>query len=370
MTKTSEPIINERAQHLLKVLVERYIRDGQPVGSRTLAEETALGLSSATIRNVLADLEDHGYLRSPHTSAGRVPTAKGYRLFVDSLLTMQPLDQTALVQFKQQLKLDQNVSELAATASNLLSDVTRMAGLVMLPKRERLLLRHVEFLPLSENRVLVILVFNEHEVQNRVIYTDRIYSPSELQQAANYLTAIYAGQNISQIRQQLLNAMQTDREDISHLMQTAIEVANKALTKPASSDQDYVLAGQSHLLELADEGGVMRLRQIFEAFTQKRDILHLLDQCLSAEGLQIYIGEESGYAALDECSIVTAPYSLQGKTVGVLGVIGPTRMSYDRIIPIVDVTAKLLSAALNHMCLSPDKGNSSSLTKNEGASNE
>lgn len=360
MSQSSDNPIPERAQHLLKVLVERYIRDGQPVGSKTLAEETTLGLSSATIRNVLADLEEHGYLRSPHTSAGRVPTVKGYRFFVDSLLTFQglDLDKAAYKQVQKQLSLDQNVTELVASASNLLSDITRMAGLVMLPKREQVLLRHVEFLPLSDKRILVILVLNEHEVQNRIIYTDRVYSASELQQAANYLVASFSGQDINLIRQQLVNAIQEDRDNLGNLMQAAVECASKALDPSTSSTKDYVIAGQNHLLELADDTGVEGLRRLFDAFTQKQDILHLLDQCLSAEGLQIFIGEESGYAVFDECSLITAPYSFKGKPVGVLGVIGPTRMSYDRVIPIVDVTAKLLSAALNQTYLSPDQSTS------------
>lgn len=345
MIQTSTPI-NERAQHLLKVLVERYIRDGQPVGSQTLARETSLGLSSATIRNVLADLEEYGYLRSPHTSAGRIPTVRGYRFFVDSLLTVKPLDNAVVAQFKHQLKSEQNVSGLVSTASNLLSDVTRMTGLVMLPRREQVLLRHIEFLPLSDNRILVILVLNEHEVQNRIIATDRLYSASELQQASNYLNATYAGLDVLSVRKNLLTAMQEDRRGVDMLMQTTIEVANKAFDETPSSN-DYVMAGQNRLLDWGDAAGIARLRQLFDAFTQKQDILHLLDQCLSVEGVQIFIGEESGYDMLDECSVITAPYSVDGQVAGVLGVIGPTRMPYERVISIVDVTAKLLSAALN-----------------------
>ncbi len=360
MSQSFNNPITERAQLLLKVLVEKYIREGQPVGSKTLAEESTLGLSSATIRNVLADLEEHGYLRSPHTSAGRIPTVKGYRFFVDSLLPMQPPDKFAYKQFQEHLSPDQNVMELIASASTLLSDITRMAGLVMLPKRERVLLRHVEFLPLSDNRILVILVLNEHEVQNRIIYTDRVYSAAELQESANYLVATYAGLDINQIRQQLVGAVQADREHLGRLMQAAVEFANKALDASTKSGQDYIIAGQSHLLELADEAGVGCLRQLFDAFTQKQDILHLLDQCLHTEGLQIFIGQEAGYAAFDECSLITAPYFFEGKPIGVLGVIGPTRMSYERIIPVVDITAKLLSAALNQAYTSPDQSLSES----------
>lgn len=346
MSKSSDTIINERAQHLLKIVVERYIRDGQPVGSKVLAEETGLGLSSATIRKVLSDLEERGFLQSPHTSAGRIPTVKGYRMFVDSLLTVKPLDKAALQQVQQQLTTETNVQNLVSTASNMLSDLTRLAGLVMLPKRERILLRQVEFLSLSENRVLVILVLNEHEVQNRIIYTDRIYSESELQQAANYLNATYAGKDIHNVRKSLLIALQEERKRVDRLMQAAIEVADKVFVQP-NEKNDYVMAGQNHLLGLAEATSVQRLQQLFEAFAQKRDILHLLDQCLHADGVQIFIGEESGYSMLDECSLVTAPYSVEDQVVGVLGVIGPTRMPYDRVISIVDVTAKLLSSALN-----------------------
>lgn len=346
MSKSSDTIINERAQHLLKIVVERYIRDGQPIGSKVLAEETGLGLSSATIRNVLSDLEERGFLQSPHTSAGRIPTVKGYRMFVDSLLTVKPLDKTALQQVQQQLTTETNVQNLVSTASNMLSDLTRLAGLVMLPKRERILLRHVEFLSLTENRVLVILVLNEHEVQNRIIYTDRIYSESELQQAANYLNATYAGKDIHKVRKSLLTALQEERKRVDRLMQAAIDVADKVFVQ-SNEKNDYVMAGQNHLLGLAEATSVQRLQQLFEAFAQKRDILHLLDQCLHADGVQIFIGEESGYSMLDECSLVTAPYFVEDQVVGVLGVIGPTRMPYDRVISIVDVTAKLLSSALN-----------------------
>lgn len=338
--------LNERSQLLLKVLVERYIRDGQPVGSRTLAEEITLNLSSATIRNVLADLEEHGYLLSPHTSAGRIPTAKGYRFFVDGLLTVQPFDNNVVQQFQQQFKPENNIKGLVTSASNLLSDITKLTGLVMLPKREHSNLRHVEFLPLTENRVLVILVLNEQEVQNRIIYTDRIYSPSELQQAANYLTATYNGCDIAKVREKLLATMHEDRAQLNNLMQATMDVAEKVFDKPKNSANDYVLAGQENLFNLADATGINKLRQLFETFTQKRDILHLLDQCLSTDGVQIFIGEESGYEVLEDCSLVTAPYSVEGAPVGVLGVIGPTRMPYERVISIVDVTAKLLSTAL------------------------
>lgn len=348
MNQNNDITLNERAQHLFKVLVERYIRDGQPVGSRTLADDAGLSLSAATIRNVLADLEEQGYLRSPHTSAGRVPTARGYRLFVDSLLTVQPLQGEIIQQFQQQLDPDQNLPSLVNSASTLLSRITRLAGLVTVPKHERLTLRHLEFLPLSANRVLVILVLNEREVQNRIIYTDQAYSASELQQAANYLNAHFAGTDLTMVRQKIVSSMAADKDSMNSMMQATLDLASKGLQTSSTNQDDFVMAGQDNLLGLAEEAGVNSLRSLFEAFAQKRNLLNLLDHCLNAEGVQLYIGEESGYEALDDCSLVTAPYAISGEVVGVLAVIGPTRMAYDRIIPVVDLTAKLLTAALNH----------------------
>lgn len=339
-------MINERAQSLLRVVVERYIRDGQPVGSKTIAEESAMGLSPATIRKVLAELEDQGYIRSPHTSAGRVPTVQGYRFFVNALLTTKQLTVPNLQQLKNQLTPNLDISELMISASNILSDLTSLVGLVMLPRRESTILRHIEFLPLTDKRVLVILVLNEQEVQNRIIYTDRAYRLDELQQAASYLTTTYVGQDIILIRELLQHSLQEEKNKLDYLMKTAIEVASKALDDTKAAD-DYVVAGQSNLFEMANVTNLTRVRQLFDVFTAKQDILHLLDQCLNAEGIQIFIGEESGHTFLDECSVVTAPYSANDQVVGVLGVVGPTRMQYDKIIPVVDLTAKLLTAALN-----------------------
>lgn len=348
MTSITDKSLNERAQHLLKALIERYIRDGQPVGSRTLADDAGLVLSPATIRNVLADLEDLGYVRSPHTSAGRIPTDKGYRLFVDSLLTVQPLEEGVVKQFHEQLDPDLTVPSLVNSASTLLSRITHLAGLVTVPRQERLTLRHMEFLPLSGNRVLVILVLNEREVQNRIIYTDKIYSQADLQQATNYLNAHFAGLDLNLVRENLINGMTADKNSMTSIMQTTLDLASKGLEISNVKQEDFIMAGQGNLLNLAEEAGVDCLRDLFDAFTQKRTLLNLLDHCLNAEGVQIYIGEESGYKAFDDCSMVTAPYSLRGEIVGVLAVIGPTRMPYDKVIPVVDLTAKLLSAALNH----------------------
>ena len=339
--------INERAQQLLKTLIDRYIRDGHPVGSRVLAQETDLGLSAATIRSVLADLEDGGYLSSPHTSAGRIPTAQGYRFFVDSLLSVQPLDEQKVSHLQDQLNPDAQVPQLLETTSSLLSVITQLAGLVTLPKRDSLVLRHIEFLSLSDNRVLVILVLNDREVQNRIIYTDRTYSNSELQQAANYLMQQYMDQDLTVMREQVLKAMQADKQQMDSLAQAALTIAEQALDDSEQQANDYIIAGQNNLLDLADTAGLDKLRQLFGAFTEKQHILHLLDKCISSEGVQIFIGDEAGYDVFDDCSMVTTPYTADGQVVGVLGVIGPTRMAYQEIIPAVDVTAKLLSAALS-----------------------
>jgi len=347
-TPASHPTLNERTQHLLKALVERYIRDGQPVGSRTLARDTGLDLSPATVRNVMADLEEFGYLRAPHTSAGRVPTVRGYRFFVDALLNLQPLDEQAIETLRRRIDQPvQNSTELARSVSDLLSGVTHLAGVVMLPRRKVITLRHVEFLPLSENRVLVILVLNNQEVQNRIIQTRRPYNATELQQAANYLNAQFTGKNLQQVREALLCDLRETRDSLDRLMQTVVDMAEQTF-ELETEGQDYVVAGQTHLMQCTDLSDLDKLRQLFNAFNHKRDLLHLFDQSLHADGVQIFIGEESGFEALKGCSVVTAPYTVEGQVLGVLGVIGPTRMAYDRVIPVVDVTARLLAAALNN----------------------
>ena len=342
----TEQVISERAQHLLKVLVERYIRDGQPVGSRVLARESGMELSPATIRNVMADLEDLGFVKAPHTSAGRVPTPRGYRMFIDSLLTVRPLEEEAIREMEDQLDPDMDLAGLLERASQLLSGVTRMAGLVMMPRREHVTLRHVEFLPLSDNRVLVILVVNEKEVQNRIIHAGRSYTPAQLQEVANFLNETYVGHDLMAVRARLVEDMQDYRNRIGRLMDAVLDMATQAFhTEPARDD--YVLTGETNLLQASEGQDLDRLRQLMDAFGRKRDILYLLDHCLDATGVQIFIGEESGYEVLDGFSVVTAPYSVAGEVMGVLGVIGPTRMAYGRVIPTVDITARLLRAALN-----------------------
>lgn len=345
--RSGDPVLSERAQRLLKALVHRYIRDGQPVGSRVLTRESGLDLSPATVRNVMADLEEAGYIRAPHTSAGRVPTDRGYRFFVDSLLTAKPLHGPDVERLSIRLDGEGDTEHLLDSASNLLSGLTRLAGVVTLPKHGLGAIRHLEFLPLSDRRILAILVLNDHEVQNRVIHADRDYSAAELQQVSNYLSAEFAGKSVTEVRRSLLEAMRADQQDMNRLMSAAIAVARQLFEEEdAEGGEDFVLAGETNLMTFAELSSVDKLKELFEAFSRKRDILHLLDRCLAAEGIQIFIGEESGYEAFDGMSLVTSTYRSDEEVLGVLGVIGPTRMDYDRVIPIVDVTARLLGHAL------------------------
>ncbi len=339
--------ISERSQLLLKALIERYIREGQPVGSKALLESSGLPISPATVRNIMADLETVGLIRAPHTSAGRVPTVQGYRLFVDSLITVRPLEQQAIASLRHELNPDKSPKELVDSASQLLARITAQAGLVTLPKLQRVQLRQVEFLPLSDNRVLVILVINERDVQNRVIYTGRTYTQIELQQAANFLNQRFAGHDLGEIRDALLAAMQADKATIDSHMQTTLDLASKALEVPNEVvEREYVVAGETGLIGATGPESFDKLKGLFDAFQQKRDILDLIDRCIRADGVQIFIGEEAGYEALGDFSVITAPYQAGGQTLGVLGVIGPTRMAYERVIPIVDLTARMLSMAL------------------------
>jgi len=337
-------MLSERAQNLLKILVERYIADGQPVGSRSLSRFSSLELSPATIRNVMADLEEMGFVSSPHTSSGRVPTPKGYRFFVDTLLTVRPMEEVERQQLIEQLAPDEP-HRLVATASQLLSDLTHFAGVVVAPRRRGAVLRHIEFFGLSEKRVLLIIVASDGDVQNRVLVTDRSYSPSQLVEAGNYINQHYAGLEFDQLRTQIRGELIDLHRDISSLMQAAITAGSDAMRQPADA---VVISGGRNLLEVTDlSGDMVRLRRLFEVFEQKTQLLEILEQSERAEGVKIFIGGESTLVPLDECSIVTAPYEVDGQVVGTVGVIGPTRMAYERVIPIVDVTAKLVSSALS-----------------------
>ena len=336
-------MVDSRAQYLLKSLIERYIIDGQPVGSRVLSRQSGLELSPATIRNVMADLEEMGFITSPHTSAGRVPTAKGYRFFVDSLLVVKPLDQGEISELQDQLQADRPQA-LVSAAAQLLSSLTQFAGVVATPRRREPSFRHIEFLRLSERRVLLIIVTPDGDVQNRILHTDRQYTPSQLIEASNFFNDHYAGQPFAAIRGLLADELKQLREDVVGLMTAAVDAGDAAL---ADSRDDLVVSGEKNLLSASDLSSNMdRLRRLFEVFEQKTSLLHLLDLSQRAHGVHLFIGGESGLAPLDECSVITAPYEIDGQVIGTLGVIGPTRMAYERVIPIVDVTARLLSNAL------------------------
>jgi len=341
-----EKKLTSRASDLLRTLVEMHIRDGQPVASKTLHAVSGLPVSPATIRNIMADLEDRGYLVSPHTSAGRIPTAQGYRLFVDSLLQVQPIDSQAVRTLQQELNPNRSAKELVQAASNLLAQITTQTGIVTVPRPKVQQLRQVEFLSLAENRVLVILVLNEREVQNRIIELPRPMTEQQLKAAAELINGRYAGSELAELKASIVREMQQARERIDDYMATALDLANQAIDADEEVD-DYVVAGESHLLGQASADDFHKLRELFDAFERKRDILDLLDRSARAEGVQIFIGDESGFDVFGDYSVVTAPYALGSRTLGVLGVIGPTRMAYERVIPMVDVTAKLLSVALS-----------------------
>lgn len=337
-------MLDKRARTLLKTLVEHYIADGQPVGSRALSKVSGLDLSPATIRNVMADLEEAGFVASPHTSAGRIPTARGYRLFVDSLLTVQPLEARQVGAMEDALH-GLPANQIIANTSQLLANLTHFAGVVIVPRRTSNRIRQIEFLSLSEKRILLIIVTTNGDVQNRILSSDKAYTPAELVSAANYLNQNFAGLDFEQIRQRLSQEIRQLRDDIKPLMSLALDAGDAAMSE---SVKPYVLTGEKNLLDVEElSSNMKRLRELFELFEQRSSLMRLLDVSNRAEGVQIFIGGESGIAPLDECSVVTAPYQVDGQIVGSLGVIGPTRMAYERVIPIVDITARLLSSALS-----------------------
>ena len=338
--------LTHRATELLRTLVEMHIRDGQPVGSKSLHAASGMPVSPATIRNIMADLEDRGYLVSPHTSAGRIPTPQGYRLFVDTLLQVQPIDARAFEVLKGELNPNRSTKELVQSASNLLAQITTQTGIVTVPRPDVLHLRQVEFLPLAENRVLVILVLNEREVQNRIIELPRSMTERQLKAAAELINQRYAGRDLIDLKAGIIHEMKIARGQIDEYMAAALDLANQALDAEEGND-DYVVAGENHLLGQTRPEDFGKLRELFDAFESKRDILDLLDRSSRADGVQIFIGDESGFDVFGDYSVVTAPYTQGARTLGVLGVIGPTRMAYERVIPMVDVTAKLLSVALS-----------------------
>jgi heat-inducible transcriptional repressor len=335
-------MLDRRAQTLLKTLIERYIVEGQPIGSRTLSRYSGLELSPATIRNVMSDLEEMGFISSPHTSAGRVPTPLGYRLFVDTLLTVKPLARQEISEIEGVIQPDHR-QRVLSHASQLLSQLTQFAGVVIAPRRQTPLVRQIEFLRLSERRVLLIIVTADGEVQNRILLTQRDYSPSELVEAANYLNQNFLGLDLDQMRVRLREELRKLSSDLSELMTAALSAGNQVDT-----GEQYVISGEKNLLSVEDlSSNMARLRRLFDMFEQRTGLAHLLELSHRAAGVQVFIGSESGIDSLDECSVVTAPYSADGEVVGTVGVIGPTRMAYERVIPIVDITARLMSSALS-----------------------
>jgi len=343
---TTPQILNDRAATLLKKLVNSYISDGQPVGSKQLADMAGLDISSATIRNVMSGLEKQGLVVAPHTSSGKIPTEQGLRMFVDTMLEVQPLQKQMFSKLKEQLNPDQNKETLIAQANQMLSDLTHMAGVITVPKNSQSKLRHIEFLPLPENKVLAILVTNEKEVQNRVVHLDQDYSAEQLQAAANYLNQHFSGQDVFAVRKELLSDLNHTRKDMDAIMRTVIEVADKALPGFEQTEQPYLVQGKTNLVRYGDDANMENMQHMLEMFDQKREMLGLLDRCIQAEGVKIFIGHEVGIEGMDDCSVVTAPYSVDGEMIGALGVIGPTRINYDKVIPVVDVTARLLGEAL------------------------
>ena len=339
------PPLDPRSRRLLRSLISQYIAEGQPVGSRTLSKSSGLDVSPATIRNILADLEEAGLVAAPHTSAGRVPTSQGYRVFVDSLLEVHPLGEPQVEQLRRELPTGAATPTLLGSASALLSEMTRFVGVVSVPRHDEFPFRHVDFVSLDANRLLVILVFTDGQVQNRVIETQQSYTASELEQTANFLNTHYAGLRLDEIRARLLREMRDEGARLNRLLASAVEVARQAFEAPA--DNDMLVSGQTNLMGVHEAADVDRLRELFDAFQRKRDLLQLLERCARADGVRLFIGEESGFTALDGYSLVTAPYGVEGRVLGVLGVIGPTRMAYERVIPVVSATAQLISGALN-----------------------
>jgi heat-inducible transcriptional repressor len=332
-------MLDERSKLLLKALVERYIADGQPIGSRTLSRASGLELSPATIRNVMSDLEELGLIVSPHTSAGRIPTARGYRMFVDTMLTVQPS------QYGSHSLAPDQPQKVISNAANLLSNLSQFVGVVIAPKRTSVF-RHIEFLRLSERRLLVIIVSPDGDVQNRVIFTEQDYSQAQLVEAANFLNSHYVGLDMEHVRERLQSEVESLRTEIATLMQAAVTVSSEAISE---TQDEVIISGERNLLSVSDFSSDMgNLRRAFELFEQKAQLMRLMDVAGQAEGVRIFIGGESQVVPFEDLSIVTSPYEVDGKIVGTLGVIGPTRMAYDRMIQIVDITSKLVSNALSH----------------------
>ena len=333
--------IGERSAYLLKILVEQYLSDGQPISSSRIADESQISVSSATVRNNMARLQELGLVSSPHTSAGRIPTQHGLRFFVDGLMTYDSIDEESQQQVRDGLAHKQSQQALLESASQILSDLTQLAGLVTIPLAEQNALRQVEFLQLTGRQVLAILVVNDRDVQNRVIETNRVYTEVELRQAANYINESFAGRSLEAVRSGILTSMSEDKTQINELLERAFDIASKTFIE---AEHDFVLSGESNLVTLTSSAD--EIKRLLAAFESKSSIVHLLDACIEGEGVQLYIGEESGFAPFDDYSLVTAPYEVRGRVAGVLGVIGPTRMSYQRVVPLLDITSRILGEVI------------------------
>jgi heat-inducible transcriptional repressor len=339
--------LDNRAENVFKNLVETYIEQGQPIGSRTLSKLPQLGVSSATVRNVMSDLEELGLIVAPHTSAGRIPTSLGYRLFVDSMVRSSTMTQQAIATLSERFQQESDPEALLAHASEVLSELTSFAGVVLLPNQSVARFHQLEFMPLSESRVLAILVTEDGRVQNRVLSVSQAFKESELVEAANFFNHRYKGSTLEEVRHKLIRDMQTDNDEMHRLNKVAMLAASQVITEEDAKHQhDVMLSGEQKLLNVPDLCQIETLQKLFDAFKTKRDLLDLLDRSMKADGISVFIGEESGFSALGECSVVASPYQVEGKVIGTLGVVGPTRMAYNEVISIVDITAKLLGQAL------------------------
>ena len=336
---------SHRARRILSAIVDKYIQEGIPIGSKSLSLSDNIGLSPASIRNVMSDLEELGFIASPYTSSGRVPTSKGYRFFIDSLLKLQPVEATELERIKKRVNLhESNSRELAISVSNTLSAITKLAGIVTIPKQQVTRLKEIDFIQLSERRILAIIVMNETEVENRILQMKRDYSKDELKQASNYINTHYEGRSLSYIKKHLINELMQTKESVNSLMSDLIDIADQVLD--FAEPDEYIVAGQRRLMDFHELADIKKLRQLFDAFKEKQQLLELLDKSMSTDGIQIFIGEESGYQMFDNCTLITSPYTTEDGAIGVLGVIGPTRIAYQKVIPIVEITAKLLGKSL------------------------
>ena len=336
---------SHRARRILSAIVDKYIQEGIPIGSKSLSLADNIGLSPASIRNVMSDLEELGFIASPYTSSGRVPTSKGYRFFIDSLLKLQPVEAIELETIKKRVNPhESNSRELAISVSNTLSAITKLAGIVTIPKQQVTRLKEIDFIQLSEKRILAIIVMNETEVENRILQMSRDYSKDELKHASNYLNTHYKGRSLSYIKKHLINELVQTKESVNSLMSDLIDIADQVLDFDESDE--YIVAGQRRLMDFHELSDIKKLRQLFDAFKEKQQLLELLDKSMSTNGIQIFIGEESGYQMFDNCTLITSPYTTEEGAIGVLGVIGPTRIAYQKVIPIVDITAKLLGKSL------------------------